>query len=453
MKNYNLLSTIIPVILVTVLILAGSCRKSDYEIESQSETITDNGSGIGSTTWTSDVEYLIEGMVFVNDGQELAIEAGTVIRAKTGQGTASSALIVARGGKIIAQGTAENPIIFTVEGDDLQGSVPIEAKGLWGGVIILGAAPLNLSVGEAHIEGISVYEPRGVYGGFDEEDNSGIFSYVSIRHCGTNIGEGNEINGLTLGGVGNKTMIDHIEVISSADDGFEIFGGSVNLKYIVAAFCGDDAVDYDLGYRGLGQFWFAWQEASQGDKLIEADGGTDPITGTPYAMPQIFNVTMIGRGNDQSAKTMSFSRNAAGQVANSIFIMQGDGVAIEYVENSDDSYKQFEIGLLKIENSIFYEIAENTIETIFNIEAAAGVDVSEQSATFQDYFLTAMNSIQDPGITVEENYVDPLPKGNVYDDLAQSENEWFESTAFKGAFYTYNWLSGWTLLDQEGFVK
>src|SRR6056297_290825 len=159
---------------VLILFLVCGCRKSPYTIE-QTNEITDLGGGTGSVTWTNDKTYILDGFVFVNDGQTLTIEPGTVIRARTGQGSLSSALIVARGGKIIAEGTRTDPIIFTVEGDDLKGSIPLEASGLWGGVIILGNAPVNTDTGEDMVEGIPISEPRGVYGGIDENDNSGIF--------------------------------------------------------------------------------------------------------------------------------------------------------------------------------------------------------------------------------------------------------------------------------------
>jgi len=147
---------------ISIWFLLGSCRKSDYEVK-ESSNIIDGGQGTGTVTWYAGKNYVIEGLVFVNDGQTLTIEAGTVVRAKTGQAEKASALIVARGGRIIAKGTAEKPIIFTVEGDDLSGSIPTKSRGLWGGVIILGSAPLNASGNEAAIEGISITEPRGVF--------------------------------------------------------------------------------------------------------------------------------------------------------------------------------------------------------------------------------------------------------------------------------------------------
>ncbi|MFZ5939703.1 MAG: hypothetical protein ACOYXB_03935, partial [Bacteroidota bacterium] len=223
MNRLSILIALMPVIWFT------SCRKSPYTLDYE-ETISDNGAGTGTVTWTNDKSYILDGLVFVNDGQTLTIQAGTVVRGKTGQGINSSALIVARGGRIIAQGASDQPIIFTAEGDDLKGSIPYDARGLWGGLILLGNATLNTSSGEAFIEGIPISEPRGIYGGSYDDDNSGILSYVSIRHGGTNIGEGNEINGLTLGGVGRKTIIDHVEVIANADDGIEFFGGTVNTR-------------------------------------------------------------------------------------------------------------------------------------------------------------------------------------------------------------------------------
>ena len=250
-------------------------------------TITDNGNGTGTTTWTKDNTYILDGLVFVNSGQTLTIEPGTVIKGKPGQTTDASALIVARGGKINAAGTAEEPIIFTAEQDDLANpfDIPAGTKGLWGGVIILGNAQLNSTPGESAIEGIPTTEPRGLYGAIDTDgdtipdsfnnlDNSGTFTYCSIRYGGTDIGAGNEINGLTLGGVGRLTTIHHVEVIFNKDDGIEFFGGNVNTSHMIAAFCGDDSYDYDEGFRGKGQFWFVIQADSIGDRGGEHDGGT-----------------------------------------------------------------------------------------------------------------------------------------------------------------------------------
>lgn len=438
--------------LAGTIILLGGCRKSDYEVDSQPQVIRDNGGGTGTVTWLKDTPYLVEGLVFVNDGQTLTIEPGAVIRFKTGQGSASSALIVARGGKIIAAGTESLPIIFTAENDDLRGSVPVDANGLWGGVIVLGNARLNLSSGEAHVEGIPVYEPRGVYGGYDDEDDSGVLQYLSIRHGGTNIGEGNEINGLTLAAVGRKTVVEHIEVISNTDDGIEIFGGTVDLKYISVAFCGDDALDFDLGYRGRIQFVLCIQHFSRGDKLIESDGGLDPIQGIPFTLPVIFNGTFIGRGQDDFESLVAFGRNSGGQIANSVFIEQRHGIQIQYVENAESSYTQFLNRNLVVESNIFFNVENNLADSILGIFASPGLDVTAQKQALAAYLPEALNLISDPGIAISENFFNVFPQGNVYDQLAPLPDDWFSYTSFKGAFYTYSWVEGWTLLHQSGFV-
>ncbi len=438
--------------MISLVALAASCRKSDYVTPTGPELIRDNGTGTGTVTWTSDRDYLIEGLVFVNDGQTLTIEPGTVIRFKTGQGSASSALIVARGGKIMAEGTESLPVIFTAEGDDLLGSVPVDTNGLWGGVIILGNARLNLGGGEAHVEGIPVYEPRGLFGGYDDEDNSGILRYVSIRHGGTNIGEGNEINGLTLGAVGRKTTIEHIEVISNADDGIEIFGGTVDLKYISIAFCGDDALDIDLGYRGRMQFILGIQYFTRGDKLVEIDGGSDPVQGKPYTVPQIFNGTFIGRGPADPMRTVSFGRNGGGVFGNSIFLQQRHGAEIEFIEGTESSYSQFAGGNLEFLGNIFYNVEGNNADSLLQVVSLPGVATTEQQAALNGHFYSGLNVVSDPGINLSGGYFDIFPKGNVYDNLAPLPGEWFDETTFKGAFYTYSWVEGWTLLQSEGFV-
>lgn len=442
----------LPVIII-LLIISG-CRKSDIIIDDKT-SITDDGSGTGTITWTSDKDYMLNGFVFVNPGQTLTIEPGTVIRAKTGQGDNASALIVARGGKIIAQGTKEDPIIFTVEDDDLEGSIPLEARGLWGGVIILGNAELNSEFNESKIEGIPISEPRGVYGGTENKDNSGVLKYVSIRHGGTNIGDGNEINGLTLGGVGSGTTIEYVEVISNEDDGFEFFGGTVNCKYLVSAFCGDDAFDFDEGYRGKAQFLLAIQAPSLGDHLAEHDGGINPVWGEPFCIPEIYNATYIGNGYLNSAELMTFADNAGGKYYNSIFINQMQGVLIEYITGFNDSYHQFIRGNLKIENNIFYNIENNNPETIFSVFTKTSEDLTEEQTLLQNYFTDGGNIIANPQIIITETDYDLEPKGNVTSNLAEYPNEWFDPVNYKGAINPEgdDWLDSWTLLSQSGKIK
>ena len=327
---------------------------TEYIVSGNTITIIDHGEGTGTKTLTSDKVWILSKFVFVNNGQTLTIEAGTIIKGKPGQGENASALIIARGAKIMAEGTAANPIIFTAEADDLNGSVAKSDKGLWGGVILLGSAKINTVPNKMNIEGIPTTEPRGEYGGDDDNDNSGIMKYVSIRHGGSNIGADNEINGLTFGAIGRGTTIEHIEVFANNDDGYEWFGGTVQTKYLISAYCKDDAFDWDQGYRGQGQFWLAVQDPIDGDRLEELDGADDPEDGTPLGGAIVYNATFVGRGAAAGKKIMTFRVNGGGEFYNSIFVNQTKGIDIELKESltATSSYKRFKDGQLKIENNI-----------------------------------------------------------------------------------------------------
>ncbi len=231
-----------------------------------------------NTTWTADEVYVLNTRIAIEDGATLTIEPGTVIKGKLGAESNATALIVARGGKLIAEGTAAAPIIFTSIADEIV-SGQIESpnlaptsSGLWGGVIILGNAPISADASSVQIDGIPPSDQNGLYGGTDTADNSGILRYVSIRHGGTDIGAGNEINGLTLGGVGSGTVIDHVEVISNVDDGIEFFGGSVNATNLIVWNQGDDAFDCDQSYSGTIDNYISIAGAAS-DHSLELDGG------------------------------------------------------------------------------------------------------------------------------------------------------------------------------------
>lgn len=212
-------------------------------------------------TWETGKTYILAGRITVLSGATLTIEPGVLVKGQAGTQANATALLVARGGKLMAEGTADLPIVFTTTSDELtpediaagniaSPNLDPTTNGYWGGLIILGNAPISASAAEVQIEGIPTSDPNGLYGGNDPEDNSGVIRYVSIRHGGTNIGAGNEINGLTLGGVGAGTVIEHIEVVANQDDGVEWFGGTVNVKNLVVWNVGDDAVDTDQSWAG-----------------------------------------------------------------------------------------------------------------------------------------------------------------------------------------------------------
>jgi len=439
------------ILLVAVLGVATiftSCKKTDDEptndgIQNPSTptvvNIADDGNGIGNQTWTSDKVYLLDGFCFVNSGQTLTIQPGTIIKAKSGQGADASALIIAKGGKIMAEGTATKPIIFTAEADDLKGSVPNDARGLWGGVIVLGNAVLNTIPAEQQIEGIPTTETRGAYGGTNDADNSGVLKYISIRHGGTDIGAGNEINGLTLGAVGNATTIDYIEILSNSDDGIECFGGKPSLKHILISNCKDDGLDYDQGFRGNVQFYCVLG-ATDSNRGGEHDGGTNPEDGTPYALPTIFNATYIGAVGATDGKIITFRDNAGGYYYNSIFVDFTKGIDVEKLTAGEDSYARFGAGQLKIENNVFYNIAGEKTDANPNTFLKSGKDgTATEDAVLATYFISAKNTVANPGVSL----TNPVPTTAQTTDMA-SYPAGFETVTYKGAFGTTNWAQGWT---------
>lgn len=436
-------------------------------VQAQTITVTDASINAGDKVfWTADNEYLLDGMVFVEDGAELWIEPGTVIKAEDGTGNNASGLVISQGGKIFAEGTAENPIIFTSKYDD--GSLSYQDRGLWGGIVILGYAPTNNAT-VRQVEGINEIvgegDNRANYGGDNPEDSSGVMRYVSIRHTGIAVGDqaGNEIQGLTLAGVGNKTVIEYIESFASDDDGYEFFGGTVNTRYMISAFAADDGFDWDEGFSGKGQFWFVIQGEDAAGRLAEMDGAIGDEQGEPYAKPVIANATYLGDGQNNEGQVsgdgeqgLIFRDNSGGTYFNSIF---GDfkgqpdspALKVEDVDNaaSEDSRKRLEAGDLKLLNNFWFGFAVgNTEEALFS----------------QEFVRTSTslvnNQITDPmlrGISRTTNgELDPRPEESsqalTAADTDLYEDPWFTEVDYVGAFGTVNWLAGWTALSELGFV-
>ncbi len=238
-----------------------------------------NSNITSNTTWETGRTYILGGRITVTAGATLTIQPGVIVKGEVGSGSNATALVIARGAKINAVGTATQPIIFTTVADEIvpgqiaSPNLDPELSGLWGGVIILGRARGSFAgdVTEIQIEGIPPSDTNGLYGGTDDADNSGNLRYVSIRHGGANIGEGNEINGLTLGAVGSGTVIENVEVIGNQDDGIEWFGGSVNVKNALVWNAGDDALDTDQAWSGTLDNFIVITGAET-DHALEIDG-------------------------------------------------------------------------------------------------------------------------------------------------------------------------------------
>ncbi|VAX28429.1 hypothetical protein MNBD_IGNAVI01-2918 [hydrothermal vent metagenome] len=430
--------------------------------KSQGNTIiiTDTDINAGDHVyWTADNTYVLDGFVFVEDGAILNIEAGTIIKAKPGQGENASALIITKGAKIYAEGTAQKPIIFTAESDDVNdpADLVLPVTNLWGGIIILGNAVINTSAGVGNIEGIPV-ESRTEYGGTNDDDNSGVLKYVSIRHGGTDIGSGKEINGLTLGAVGRGTTIDYVEVFQNNDDGFEWFGGTVSCKHLVSAFNADDAFDHDEGFRGKMQFLFAIQDENFGNRCGEHDGGTDPEDGTPFAYPNIYNATFLGSGissaNPDNDYIFKIRDNWGGSYKNSIFgDFAGIAMDIEDLETGQDSKQRLDNGEIVFKNNIWFDYGGGN-----NFDALGKHD-------YESAYLNSSansNTIEAPGITsisrtaFGESLNPTVTEGSAaYNNLAEypAGDDFFDVVNYKGAFGPSNWLKGWTALDHYGYLS
>ena len=256
------------------------------------DLVTLSGDIESNATLSCDKDYLLEYIVRVKKGVTLNIEKGThLYGSKEHDGT----LVIERGAKLIANGTEDMPIVFTSDQPEGQ-----RAPGDWGGVVLLGNAPTNLraqdgSSQSGQVEGLS---QDGAYGGNDSEDSSGSLRYIRIEYAGTEIAPGNELNGLTLAGVGSGTIVDHIQVRHSKDDCFEFFGGTVNAKYLLCQYPGDDGVDWDFGYTGKLQFVIVQQNVGGSNHGLEGDNDPNGSSNTPISEPVIYNATLCGMNQD-----------------------------------------------------------------------------------------------------------------------------------------------------------
>ena len=262
---------------------------NDDKTENAKGTVIGNGDQefiFKGTQTLSKGTYLMKGWIYVGTGSVLTIEPGTVIK---GDKDTQAALIVEPGGKLIAEGTKDAPIVFTSEQPKGQ-----RKPGDWGGLIICGNAKNNQGVLNQQIEG----GPRTKHGGNDDADNSGILRYVRVEFAGYPFQKDKEINGITFGSVGSGTTIDHLQVSYSNDDSYEWFGGNVNCKYLVAYNGWDDEFDTDNGFSGKVQYCLSIRDPRIADTSqsngFESDNCGDASLIEPYTTAVFSNVTFIG---------------------------------------------------------------------------------------------------------------------------------------------------------------
>lgn len=409
--------------------------------------------GSGSPTGTPD--YILTGLYFVDSLATLTINAGTVIG-----GDVSATLTIRPGGRIVAIGTSSSPIVFTSTQ-----ALADRAPGDWGGVIILGNAPVNqLGYGRPQIEGGII---PGGYGGNISNDNSGNLQYVRIEYAGYRFQINNEINGLTMGGVGSGTTIDHVQVSYAYDDSFEWFGGTVNCKYLVAFAGTDDDFDTDWGFSGKLQYGvglrhpYVWDPTGQSHGF-ESDN-EDNTTGNldqPYTSPVFANFTDIGpqfagpgtgsiTGNNFQY-VLVLRRNTHISVYNSAFCGYPGGYS--WRNSSPDTVQYNSLtctgdgGYARYSTAGGAQADQAAVQTHWengtNTAAVSGVGAS--TFGFTNISLSSPNFLllsSSPLLRTNGATLKPL----------KSVSSFFDTVAYRGAFGTTgDWTAGWTSFPQLG---
>ena len=364
-------------ILFLLLFTTGLFAQKAYypDISALSEQTVSTGAVTTITnpvTWTNDKVWVMDKKVVVENGGVLTIEPGTVVKAKSNSTAAdATALVIAKGGKIIANGTPTAPIIFTNYDDPLTGQQPLTTRGEWGGLVILGNGIVGENGGSDDIEGIVTGASWTQYGGNVANDSSGSLKYVSIRHGGTTLTDGSEINGLTCGGVGSGTTIENIEIISNNDDGLELFGGNVNVTNLLVYNQIDDAVDIDEAYAGTVENVLVALGADS-DNIFEFDGTEDDSSNPVTGAFTVQNVTAIGQniedlkvGNSSTAEKLGqladLKSNATGTISD---VVLKDFSTTAYFEGIDQS--TFDDGELILQNwTLVEESGTYSLDNVF----------------------------------------------------------------------------------------
>ena len=432
-------------------------------VPSTGQVITVSGDITTDTRWYAQAKYHLSGFVYVKNNATLTIEAGTIIK---GVSNTKATLIIERGSKIIAAGTASQSIIFTSDKP-----VGQRASGDWGGVVICGKAKTN-----KHDDGEGVGIAEGgigsKYGGSDDNDNSGILQFVRIEFPGIPLTStaNSEINGLTLYSVGKATVIDHIQVSYSGDDSFEWFGGNVNAKYLVALGGLDDAFDTDNGFSGKVQFGLILQDPLKSDQSgsngFESDNDADGSLLTPVTSPIFTNVTAIGPlavtatlpEGTKHQKALHLRRGTMTSIYNSVFVGFPQGLSID--GQKGNSPTRADANELQIENTILagmtdlyvektgtvavpYTVAQH--EAYFRAEARNNRD----DMTMEEVIGTGFISLTSPSLLPKAG--SPLLSGASFTN-ARLTDSFFTVTSYRGAFGTENWTSGWCNWDPQNTV-
>ncbi|HNE28164.1 MAG TPA: hypothetical protein PLW66_03305, partial [Saprospiraceae bacterium] len=409
-----------------------------------------------NTTWTKNNTYLLSGFVYVTNGAVLTIEPGTVIK---GDKATKGSLIVTRGAKLIADGTPNEPIVFT-------SNEASPSYGDWGGIILLGYAPTNQvyngTPGLGVIEG-GIDAVKGLYGGGDQaggaiaNDNSGVLRYVRIEYPGIAFQPNNEINGLTLGAVGSGTTIDYVQVAYSGDDSFEWFGGTVNCKHLVAYRGLDDDFDTDNGYSGNIQFALSVRDPQvadvSGSNGWECDNNAAGDGTTPKTRATFSNVTIVGPSganvNANYKRAAHLRRNDEQAIFNSVAV---GAYPVGLFIDGDSCANNATAGRLIVRNSFF-----NGMTTPLSTNATNGFDITGWAA---DKGINASTNAADAQLVDPFNINLPNPRpapgspvlnAASFSSDPRIQNVFFTPVSYAGAFGpTGDWTCPWAQWTNPG---
>jgi hypothetical protein len=413
------------------------------------QTIRLNDNITMNTTFVATNTYVIPRLkqLFVEPGATLTIEAGTTIKGEEG-----SVLVITRGAKIMAEGTAAKPIVLTSSQPD-----NAKTRGFWGGLLILGAAPNNVNAlplpgnPEATFEAFTAAIPEGKFGGTNATDNSGILKYVRIEFAGFNFVADREFNNLTLCGVGSGTTIDYVQVHGGSDDGIEFFGGTVNVKHLVSSQNGDDGFDTDNGWNGKAQYIVIQNITPDGAKEAsngyESDnhGTAASYEANPRTLPTIYNVTVIGDHSYTGGTSFAavFRRGTGGRYLNHIFT--GFPIGPEFRDAATKA--QLDAANLSLKYSILFNNDDDNLPVP---QAAPAVDIAEMG-----YYDSTVRLGVDPGLSATgimsktaPNFK-PAPGSAAFSGFAPAPTDaFFDNAQFVGAMGADDWTAGWTAYPQ-----
>ena len=350
----------------------------------------------------------------------------------------------------MAAGTASKPITFTSALPASQ----LPVSGAWGGVIVLGKATIAGGPTDS-IEGLPTGD--GIYGGSDDADNSGTMQYVRIWYGGSVIGQNNEINGLTLGGVGSGTTLDHIEIAHNLDDGIEFFGGAARVKYLSVLFCGDDGIDSDQGWRGKIQYAVV-VVGKNGHHALEMDSKTGgDLDSSPRSRPQLYNALLIGGSGDPASVSSDdqvkgiarLREGTAGEFGN-IVLANIPGKAVLHADCGSETHSNAATNPDDA-NTLWFSsnnliVSSNDLSTLF--ESCGGALSTAEVATSSGLLLLPSNLDQSSKFMDFRPGVSDSP---VYQNIdAVPADGFFDTVTFKGAMDKTNWMAGWSILSEAG---